>query len=243
MRTTPRSRPLTHALGMTSNRKAVSSSEMKELEEKGEKLGISKMMMMENAGAAIARYVYDHFKDTAKRSGRRLKITVVAGTGNNGGDAFVAARHLLYWKRKFRVSLILIGDEEKIQSLEARSNWEILRKIHSMKVVKIGIGNDLGPLKDELKRSQAIIVGIFGTGFRGRPRKLQELAISEINRSKAFKLSIDVPSGMEADSGKCKYALNSDVTISMHAPKLGMFKTAARVKCGEIVVENIGLAF
>src|SRR5487761_1737233 len=140
MRTTPRSRPLTHALGMAPKRKAVSSSEMKKLEEKGEKLGISKMMMMENAGAAIARYTYEHFEDwdSAKRSGRRLKITVVAGTGNNGGDAFVAARHLLYWKRKFRVSLILIGDEEKIQSLEARSNWEILRKIRAIKKVTIG---------------------------------------------------------------------------------------------------------
>ena len=234
-------------LSTTSRRKAMLSLEMRRLEEKGEKIGISKMMMMENAGAAIARYVHDHFEpsERAESASRKVRVTVVAGTGNNGGDAFVAARHLLYWKRKFLTSVVLIGDENKVRAMEAAANWEILRKIRAIKKVTIEGVKDLGKLEEELKRSEVIISAIFGTGFKGKPRKLQELAISKINRNNnAFKLSVDVPSGLETDSGKCKYAVMSDVTISLHVPKAGMFKTlAARQKCGQIVIENIGLPF
>ncbi|MGI0080313.1 MAG: NAD(P)H-hydrate epimerase, partial [Nitrososphaerales archaeon] len=198
-------------------RRPVSSLEMRQIEEESQKAGISKMMMMENAGAAVARYVHDHFEGLEYVEGnkRPMKVVVVAGTGNNGGDGFVASRHLAYWRGKIRVSIVLLGNEDGIHTREAMANWEILRRIPGVKKVAIRNIEDLRRLHAELKGAAVIISAMFGTGFKGRPRKLQELAISRINRSKALRVSVDVPSGMEADSGKSKFAVNSDVTISM----------------------------
>jgi hydroxyethylthiazole kinase-like uncharacterized protein yjeF len=219
---------------LSANERApLSVEQMAQRENKGVEMGISRLIMMENAGSAIARFVADKF--TGKR------ILIVAGTGNNGGDAFVAARHLSCWN-EISVVVALIGNETGIHMEEALTNWRILKKIDKVSGVEVASSNDLQLLEEHLQKADVIVTAIFGTGFKGRPRSLQESVISRINSTKAVKISVDIPSGMEADTGNHDIVVSSDYTITMDSPKNGLLATQrAREISGEILVANIGV--
>lgn len=221
-------------LEVAERNQAISSKEMTTREDAGVGLGISKLLMMENAGSAISHFIVESF-------GNNLNVLVVAGTGNNGGDAFVAARHLAF-RKDFRITLALIGKETDIRQQEALTNWNILKRIQTVNVLEIDIVEKIGMLEVEASKCDVIIGAIFGTGFRGSPRVLQAKVIELVNTSKAPKVSVDIPSGMEADSGDFETAVKSDYTITMDSPKIGMFASEkSRKTCGEILVANIGL--
>lgn len=213
-------------------RSPIGVEQMTQRENAGVELGISRLIMMENAGSAVARFIVDKFSG---------KVLIVAGTGNNGGDAFVAARHLSYWKQ-FAVTVALIGSESSIRMEEALTNWKILKKINRVSKVEIASNNDLGLLEDHLKQAVVVVSAIFGTGFKGAPRSLQESVITRLNATKTTKISVDVPSGMDAVTGNYDIAVSSDYTITMDSPKKGLLATQkSREICGEILVANIGV--
>jgi hydroxyethylthiazole kinase-like uncharacterized protein yjeF len=208
--------------------------EINEREDLGVKMGISHLMMMENAGSSIARFVDAKFKQARR-------ITIIAGTGNNGGDAFVAARHLSFWKR-FKVAVVLIGEEKGIHAPEAKINYEILNHVSAIKKIDINSIRKLRFFERTIRGADVIISAIFGTGFHGKPRDLEASVIKIINSSKATKISVDVPSGMEADTGNYDIAVISDFTVTMDSPKLGMLASSKSTKaCGKILVANIGV--
>jgi hydroxyethylthiazole kinase-like uncharacterized protein yjeF len=214
---------------------------MRELEEKGQELGITKLLMMENAGSSIANYV--HRILARKKNNRDFKIVGICGTGNNGGDVSAAIRHLAYWPN-FALSVVLVGAEKDIHAQEARINWEILSRVPKIRKVVIENESNLDILDKEISNADALIIGIFGTGFKGSPRNLQLKVIKMINRARRpLKVSADIPSGMEADSGISEYAVKSNVTVTMHAPKKGMLTKAGRGKAGKIIEANLGLPF
>jgi hydroxyethylthiazole kinase-like uncharacterized protein yjeF len=218
--------------------KALSSKEMRGVEQRGVDLGLSKLCMMENAGASIAKFVYAKFRDN---EGTR-RVVLVGGTGNNGGDVFVAARHLAFWKRYFQISLFLVGEEEGIRADEARTNWEILKRCEQVMITVLNTEKKVQKLEKELSSAHAIVVGIFGTGFKGSPRPLQSKIIETINDfQRADVVSVDLPSGLDADTGSYEIAVVSDYTITMHAPKVGMLSEAGRKICGNILIANIGI--
>lgn len=214
----------------------VSVEEMSRKENEGVKLGVSKLMMMENAGNSIARVVLGR-----SRIGR-TKVCLIAGTGNNGGDVFVAARHLSYWADKFELDFFLIGSENDIRSEEALINWHALLNIQAVRRIQIASVENGDKIRKSLESSEIAVVGIFGTGFKGVPRDLARAVIRAINSCKRpTKISVDVPSGLNGDSGDYVEAVVSDYTITMHAPKRGLLKETANQICGEILVANIGL--
>jgi hydroxyethylthiazole kinase-like uncharacterized protein yjeF len=213
-------------------RSAITGKEMIEREDLGVRIGVSRLMMMENAGSAISRFISESDE---------TNVVFVAGTGNNGGDAFVAARHLAYWEN-FKIAVALVGNETDIHAEEALANWKILRNIHSIRLMEINSLEKMSLLMKEINECQIIVCAIFGTGFRGKPRELQSKAIEMINSSDSTKISVDLPSGMEADSGNYEITVLSDYTITMDSPKIGMFANdKSRKACGRIVVANIGV--
>lgn len=148
-------------------------------------LGIAPHQLMENAGAGVARVIEERF-------GKGLKIAVFSGTGNNGGDGFVAARHLSF---ENDVTLFLVGDEGKIRSEEAKHNWEILKKLD---FVKIRVLKDSSYLKSlDLSGFDVIVDALLGAGTKGEPREPIRSAIEKINEyvGKAKIVSVDFPSG------------------------------------------------
>ncbi len=225
-------------------RDPVTAEEMKRIEDQGELIGISKSLMMENAGSCIAHFIFQN-SGYLNRDGtsRKVRVLLVAGTGNNGGDAFVTARHLSYWKDNYEISVVVIGSVEDIKAKEAKSNFEILEKLSTISVTLIASESEADSFTGLLKGADVVVVGIFGTGFRGEPRALQRRIIESLNENADIsKISVDLPSGLEADSGNFKVAVRSDFTITMHAPKVGMLvNEATRNLCGRILVANIGV--
>jgi len=197
-----------------------------QIENNSHQMGFLKKFMMENAGAAAVKKLTEKFTDLSSKD-----VLIFAGLGNNGGDAFVMARHLAGYGTK--VQVILLGDPDKIKTEESKWNWTLLEKMSSVKL-ETGSQNKFNYKPD------IIIDGILGTGISGNVREPYASAIDFINKSNAFKLSVDVPSGLDPDTGNTanKY-VKADATVTFHKMKVGMSKR--KDLCGEIFVEKIGI--
>jgi NAD(P)H-hydrate epimerase len=204
----------------------ITVKQMMQIEENGHRMGFLRKFMMENAGASAVRRLQEKFENLSSKN-----ILVFAGLGNNGGDAFVIARHLAGYGSK--VTVVLLGLPEKIKTEESSWNWQLLKKMNSIKLItseKISFT----PTVD------IIIDGILGTGISGTIREPYASAIKVINDTTAFKLAVDVPSGLDPDTGNTSNVyVKADVTITFHRMKIGMPKR--KDVCGQIFVEKIGI--
>ena len=204
----------------------ITVKQMMQIENNGHQMGFLKKFMMENAGAAAVKILANRFTDISSKN-----ILIVAGLGNNGGDGLVMARHLVGYGAK--VTVVLLGDVEKIKTEESRWNWQLLEK---MKSVILKNGTELKFDSDP----DIIVDGILGTGISGNIREPYSSSIAFINDSKAFKLAVDVPSGLDPDTGEtANIFVNADLTVTFHKMKVGMPKR--KDLCGEIFVEKIGI--
>ena len=199
-----------------------------QIEENGHQMGFSRKFMMENAGAASAKRLLEKFGDV-----RSKNVLVFAGLGNNGGDGLVIARHLAGYKSS--VTVFLLGEPDNIRSEECSWNWNLLEKMESIKLLTGGNLEHLNNLEFDI-----IIDGILGTGISGEIREPQASAITFINKSNAFKLAVDVPSGVDPDTGNKNLPhVTANITVTFHRMKVGMQKRTD--VCGEIFVEKIGI--
>jgi len=200
-----------------------------EIEENGHQMGFLRKFMMENAGAAATKRLVEKFGDVKSKN-----ILVFAGLGNNGGDGLVIARHLAGYGSN--VTVFLLGKPDNIRSEECSWNWNLLEKMGSIKLLAGG-SPDLSTITNEF---DLIVDGILGTGISGEIREPQASAITYINKSNAFKLAVDVPSGVDPDTGNKNLPhVTADMTVTFHRMKVGMPKR--KDVCGEIFVEKIGI--
>ena len=206
----------------------ITVKQMMQIEENGHQMGFLRKFMMENAGAAAVKRLMEKFDDIKSKN-----VLVFAGLGNNGGDGLVIARHLSGYGSN--VTVFLLGEPDNIRSEECSWNWNLLEKTKSVKLLTGGNLGDLNNLEFDI-----IIDGILGTGISGEIREPQSSAITFINKSNAFKLTVDVPSGVDPDTGnKNSPHVIADMTVTFHRMKVGMPK--AKDVCGEIFVEKIGI--
>jgi NAD(P)H-hydrate epimerase len=204
----------------------ITVKQMMQIEENGHRMGFLRKFMMENAGASAVRRLQEKFENLSSKN-----ILVFAGLGNNGGDAFVIARHLAGYGSK--VTVVLLGLPEKIKTEESSWNWQLLKKMNSIKLIT-SENVSFKPTAD------IIIDGILGTGISGTIREPYASAIKVINDAPAFKLAVDVPSGLDPDTGNTSNVyVKADVTITFHRMKIGMPKR--KDVCGQIFVEKIGI--
>ena len=202
---------------------------MMQIEENGHQMGFLRKFMMENAGAGATKRLVEKFGDVKSKN-----ILVFAGLGNNGGDGLVIARHLTGYGSS--VTVFLLGEPDNIRSEECSWNWNLLEKMKSIKSLTGGNFDIL----NNLDKFDIIIDGILGTGISGEIREPQASAITFINKSNAFKLAVDVPSGVDPDTGnKNSPHVTADMTVTFHRMKVGMPKR--KDVCGEIFVEKIGI--
>ena len=205
----------------------ITVKQMMQIEENGHQMGFPRKLMMENAGASASRYLVEKFPNISSK-----KILVFAGLGNNGGDAFVIARHLAGYGSNVKV--VLLGNPDKIKTDEARTNWKLLEKMNSIDLI---IASNVSELYIQ---ADVIIDGILGTGISGKIKEPYASAIDMINKSKAYKLAIDVPSGLDPDTGNAYgQCVKADSTVTFHKMKVGMPKR--KDVCGTILVEKIGI--
>jgi len=205
---------------------AITSSRMAAIDANCEYLGIKRLQLMENAGAAVARAVKERINTG--------KVVIIAGKGNNGGDAFVAARHL----SGYDVRVILLGQKEEIKTPEALHNWNALENT-SISLTQVVDSKALdGKL---IENADIVIDGILGIGVRGKIRELESMAIDLINTSGAFVISVDVPSGLDPDGGKFEKSVKSGLTLTFHKMKVGLMAFDKKENAGEIRVVDIGI--
>ncbi len=205
---------------------AITSSRMDAIDANCEYLGIKRLQLMENAGAAVANAVKQRIS-----SG---KVVIMAGRGNNGGDAFVAARHL----SNYEVTVLLIGRKEELKTPEALHNWNALEKTT---IPLIQLTDSTAFDNAMIKNADVIIDGIFGTGIRGKIHEPESTAIDVINESDAFVISVDVPSGFDPDGGEFEKSVRADLTMTFHKMKAGMLTQTSREYTGDVRVVDIGI--
>jgi len=212
----------------------ITSREMMTIDENSEWLGVPRILLMENAGAAVARAVLSWIGTL-----RGVEVVVFCGPGNNGGDGMAAARHMASMGAK--TTVILLSPIEKVRTSEAKLNLEAIRAMReSIKLFVVEDVNMLQEIKPLIEKAEAVVDAIFGTGIKGSIKEPYRTAIQTINSSKAFKLSVDIPSGINPDTGEVEdIAVRADVTVTFHRVKKGI--TASTEYCGEIIVAPIGI--
>ncbi len=193
-----------------------------------EKFGISTLVLMENAGSAVAGEIV--------KSGKgKKKIAIFCGKGNNGGDGLVAARHLL--AQGINSDIFLAGKLSEVRN-EAKTNLEILLNL-KRKVVEV---NEINAGKIDIAKYGLIIDALLGVGLTGQVRAIYSDLICLINSSKAYIVSVDIPSGLDATTGKILgCCVKADKTITFIAKKHGMIMGSGPKYCGKILVVDLGI--
>jgi NAD(P)H-hydrate epimerase len=209
---------------------------MYKIEENAEaNFGVRKMYMMENAGHGLANFIKFKMDNMDTRMvGKR--IIAICGGGNNGGDAMVCMRHLsCYPEAKYTV--LLLVDPHDLRTEEARANWAILKRLKSVETLW---SNHVDQVKDRILDSDILIDGILGTGVSGSIREPHSSAIDFINKSGAYVVSVDIPSGLDPNTGqvhdKC---VTANATVTFHRIKKGLVNNESY--SGQIHLEHIGI--
>lgn len=180
------------------------------------KLGIDVPRMMELAGFFVAAAATSIVKND-----KRKKILVLSGTGNNGGDSLVAARHLINWG--YRVDVCFAGSKLKPVPLH---QWKILQRMGVKEAKKV-----------DYSKYGLIIDGLLGYNISGNPRSRYAEMIRAANNSKVQILSIDLPSGLDATTGKAyDPCIRAKTTVALSAVKKGLLAEKAKKHAGRILV-------
>ncbi len=199
------------------------------------RFGIPGSILMENAGRGVVDRVV---AATGSVAGKR--VTVVCGKGNNGGDGFVVARHLLL--RGALVDVILLARPTEVAG-DARIHLAILRKFQKSASASLRVSFQSARFTPPQGVVPAIVVdALFGTGYSGVPRGVAASAIRWINTSGAYVVAVDVPSGLDAATGMASGdVVRAHLTVSMAAEKVGQYIGAGPDQCGRIEVVDIGI--
>ena len=205
----------------------VTAAEMKRLEQQADAAGLSYRQMMENAGAAAAVL--------ALRAWPAAKSAAVfCGKGNNGGDGFVAARHLANAGLAVRLYLV----EGEPVTTDAIYNCSLAREMGLPVLAADAL--DEPEQADFLQSADIILDGVYGTGFHGTLRPEGLAAARRMNEAPGKVLALDLPSGLEADSGTAaEGAVQADLTVTFHAAK--PCHRLAAAQCGRVEVADIGI--
>lgn len=210
----------------------ITSQKAKEIDLKAkERCGISVLVLMENAGKAVAEEAMKVLKN------QKEKVAIFCGKGNKGGDGFVAARHLLTYGIKPEV--FLAGKISEVNN-EAKINLEIFRKL-KLKILEVSESN-LNLVKREISKYELIIDALLGVGLSGEVRGIFRDLIESINSSRAFILAVDIPSGLDATTGRVLgCCVKADRTVTFVAKKRGMVIGDGPKYCGRVVVKDLGI--
>jgi len=211
--------------------KLVTSEQMRKIDRITIKeIGIPGLELMEKAGLGSALAA----KKILEEKVENKKVIIFCGKGNNGGDGFVVGRYLSSWGTE--VEFYLLGKKEEIKG-DAKVNLK--------KVIGLGL-----PIKEVLKekelpsalKADLVVDAIFGTGFKGKAAGLEEKVIRLINSSQIKILSIDIPSGLEADTGSVEgVCIKAHSTPTMGLPKFGQVFFPGKSYCGKVEVIDIGV--
>ncbi len=195
--------------------------------------GIPGIVLMENAALGVIKAIK---KDIAKGVlPGKGEAVILCGTGNNGGDGFAIARHLISidWK----VSVMIWGDKNKISG-DALTNLKIIEKLG----ITVRLSDETSCFFTDIVKRDLIIDAILGTGFKGELRPSVKAIASFLNSSKANVISVDIPTGLNSDTGFMEeVCIKARKTVTLGLPKIGQVINDGPYYCGELVVEGLSI--
>src|SRR3989337_432771 len=206
----------------------ITSREMRVLEVNAEYFGVTRLQLMENAGRGVSFEIDSRFK-------KNQKIAIFCGLGGNGGDGCVTARHLLSLGFD-NVTVIIAGKGENISHEAALTNWIALQSLReSIKLQEVTDSSNI-----PLVEADVAVDALLGTGTKGKIKPTILQLIAFINSLNAAKVAVDVPTGIESDTGEVLgNAVRADITVTFHKAKKGLENSKKHV--GKLIVRDIGL--
>lgn len=189
------------------------------------------LLLMENAGGAVSETVLSLFD--------RGSVAVICGKGNNGGDGLVVARQLICRAVYSHISIFIIGYSDN-SSQDVKTNLEILKRMNAD--ITYLTEDSIISMLDKISGYDIIIDAIFGVGFRGAVRDAYRHLFSAINaagKSGTKVISVDIPSGVNSDSGQTLSSVKADITVTFEYPKNGHYIYPGRAATGHLIVKSI----
>ncbi|MGD2124512.1 MAG: NAD(P)H-hydrate dehydratase [Desulfobacteraceae bacterium] len=212
----------------------VKSSEMQEMDRLTiEEMGVPGVVLMENAARGATRIFLDHFAPPPN-----AHVLLLCGRGNNGGDAYVMARYL--HNAGLKISVIVLAKLEKISG-DALINLEIIRRM-GLDVSEVPSRDEWNTHRHLTLDADYIIDGILGTGLSSPVKGFYGQVIEEVNASRKPLMAIDIPSGLNADTGQIMgLAVKADLTVTFGFPKLGQLLFPGADLVGRLAKIDIGI--
>src|SRR5580692_3389942 len=214
--------------------RVLNSAQMREADRRAiDDIGIPSLVLMENAGRQVVAAMEAVYGDLVE-----LQVAVLCGRGNNGGDGFVVARTLM--QRGVDVSVFLLGGIADVRG-DARINLEILGRL-GLTVVEVADSQAWELHFSDVSNCTLIVDAIFGTGLNAPVSGLIQSVIADVNASGIPVVSIDLPSGLSADSPQpIGDSIEAGLTVTIAAPKLPLVLPPAETRAGDIVIADIGI--
>jgi ADP-dependent NAD(P)H-hydrate dehydratase / NAD(P)H-hydrate epimerase len=198
-----------------------------------EDIGLPSIVLMENAGRQTVAAMEAAFETLATS-----RVAVLCGRGNNGGDGFVVARTLT--QRGVEALVFLLGSVSEVQG-DARVNLEVLGRV-GMTVIEVTTAQEWELHFSEVSECDVIVDALLGTGFRGRLTGLLETVVADVNELGVPIVSIDLPTGVSADSAELPgEAMEASMTVTLAAPKIPLVFPPADSHAGDLVIADIGI--
>ncbi|PKM77348.1 MAG: bifunctional ADP-dependent NAD(P)H-hydrate dehydratase/NAD(P)H-hydrate epimerase [Firmicutes bacterium HGW-Firmicutes-15] len=214
--------------------KLLTAEQMKDIDRRAtDDYLIPGLILMENAGLRVLETIEGLIGEL-----RNAKIIILAGKGNNGGDGLVLGRHLI--NAGALVDTFLLGEPQNMSS-DANINYSILKKM-SDSLFPLRVDEDLNRLMIALLSADIIVDAIYGIGFRGSLDDFENRIAQMVNWSQAVVVAVDIPSGVEANTGKIHgIAIKANHTVTFALPKLGLVLDPGRDYVGTLTVADISI--
>jgi ADP-dependent NAD(P)H-hydrate dehydratase / NAD(P)H-hydrate epimerase len=220
---------------------AIGAEAMTGADRRAQALGMSGIRLMEHAGCAVAAVA----RALAVQTGRweHGPILVLCGPGNNGGDGFVAARHLS--RHGARVVAVLVAAEARPGTPDAARNWDRLEAESHVERIHTPVARDVAILGQGIEKAALVIDALLGTGVRGPLREPVRSAVELIGKARAAGLpvlAVDTPTAVDLTSGDLSDpVVRAHVTVTFHRPKSGLLARRGRAVAGRVFVAPIGI--
>jgi ADP-dependent NAD(P)H-hydrate dehydratase / NAD(P)H-hydrate epimerase len=222
-------------------RPPIGSEQMTGADLKAQKLGVPGQRLMEHAGVAVAAAVTAIAEATDRW--KKGPILILAGPGNNGGDGFVAARHLA--RAGAEVAAVLVSSGSEPSTADAIRNWNRLDRERRVSRIHASTGLDLRVLAKDIDRASIVVDGLLGTGVKGELRDPIRSAVELVlaaRKAKVPVVAIDTPTAVDLTSGDpTTPVVRADLTVTFHRPKTGLLTRRGAALAGKILVAPIGI--
>jgi hydroxyethylthiazole kinase-like uncharacterized protein yjeF len=219
----------------------IGAEAMRGADRRAQAAGVASIRLMENAGCAVAAAA----KALAVQAGRwdRGPILILCGPGNNGGDGFVAARHLS--RHGASAVAVLVGTEGRPVGRDAARNWDRLEAEDRVERIHTAVARDVAILGQSVEKAAVVVDALLGTGVQGPLREPIRSGVELIDRARGAGipiLAVDTPTAVDLTSGDLSEpVVRAHVTVTFHRPKSGLLTRRGAAVAGRVLVAPIGI--